>query len=88
MLWHEETAWLSQTHRFSSHLLPAQTTQWEPWNSLTSSREATERRRRNSSPPLFEDLSTEQRLLSHPMLVQRPLLEGDQWDIVSPSLEK
>lgn len=54
----------------------------------TSSREATERRRRNSSPPLFEDLSTEQRLLSHPVLVQRPLLEGDQWDIVSPSLEK
>lgn len=93
MLWHGETALLSQTHRSSSHLLPAQTIQWEPWSSLTSSREATERRRRNCSPPLLEDLSTEQRLLSHPVLVQRPLercplLEGEQWDIVSPSLEK
>lgn len=93
MLWHGETALLSQTHRSSSHLLPAQTIQWEPWSSLTSSREATERRQRNSSPPLLEDLSTEQRLLSHPVLVQRPLercplLEGEQWVIVSPSLEK
>lgn len=93
MLWHEETALLNQTHGFTSHLLPAQTIQWDPWNSLTSSRKATERRRRNCSPPLFEDMSTEQRLLSHPMLVQRPLercplLQGEQWDIVSPSLEK
>lgn len=55
--------------------------------------EDTERRRRNCSPPLLEDLSTEQRLLSHSVLVQRPLercplLEGEQWVIVSPSLEK
>lgn len=90
---------VSQTHGLTSerlsmsHVLTAQTMQWGLWNNLTSSREATERKRRNRSPPLFEELSNRTKTAAAPVLVQGlrerlPVLVGEPWDTVSPSLEK
>lgn len=73
-----------------SHLPFTQTIQWGPQHNLTSSRKAMEKRKLQP-PPLLEDVK-QNKDCCHPVVAQRslerfPLLEREQRDIISSSLE-